>query len=156
MNVQYRLDNAVHQEFVPENAREIEAIEGQQPGGGIEAAVGEHHGDVVGGKRRQMETGGFIAGIVLVEQKMKSRQTFVVVLRGEACAVVVIPESALRLVDIAVRLIAGAESGQRVGIVLVIVLPGGEIVARETVALRGCMPAVQVRGNRVDAKAAVV
>src|SRR5437868_11461158 len=135
MNVQHRLDNAVHQEFVPENAIEIEAVEGQQPGGGIEAAVGEHYGDVVGGKRRQTETAGLIAAIVLIEQKMKSRQTFVVVLRGEACPVVVIPESALRLVDIAVRLIAGAESGQGVGIVLVIVLAGGEVVAGKTIAL---------------------
>src|SRR5437660_11939176 len=141
MNVQYRLDNAVHQEFVPENAREIEAIEGQQPGGGIEAAVGEHHGDVVGGKRRQTETAGFIAGIVLIEQKMKSRQTFVVVLRGEACAVVVIPESALRLIDVAIGLVTGAEAGQRVGIVLVVILAGGAVVAGKTIARRWRMPA---------------
>src|SRR5438445_11788891 len=87
---------------------------------------------------------------------MKSRQTFVVVLRGEACAVVVIPESALRLVDIAVRLIAGAESGQRVGIVLVIILARRKVVARETIALRWSMPAMQVGGNGVDPKAAVI
>ena len=87
---------------------------------------------------------------------MKSRQTFVVVLRSEAHAVVVIPESALRLIDVAIGLVTGAEAGQRVGIVLVVILAGGEVVARETVAFRWSMPAVQVGGNRVDAESAVV
>ena len=60
----------------------------------IEAAIGEHHRDVVVGERRQPEARALVAGVVVVEQQIVTEQSLVDVLRGEALAMVVVPERA--------------------------------------------------------------
>ena len=121
-DVQHRLDHAVDQELVAEDAVGVERVEDQIAGRRVEAAVGEHHRDVILRERRQAEAGRLVAGVVIVEEEVVTDQPLVDVLRREVLAVVVIPERAQRLVDVAVGRRGGEEAGELVRIVLVVVL----------------------------------
>jgi hypothetical protein len=76
-HVQHRLDHAIHQELVAQDAIGVEGIEYQVAGGGVKATVGKHHRDVIGWERGQPEAGGFIAGIGVVEQNVVPHQPFI-------------------------------------------------------------------------------
>jgi len=120
-DVQHRLDLAVHRELVPQDAVQVEEIEEEETGPPIEALVGEHHGDVELGEAREMEPGTLITGVELIEEQVEAGQALVDVLGSEIDAVVVVPERAHRLVDVARgRERLGREAGQDVGIVLVV------------------------------------
>src|SRR6202041_1459321 len=79
--------------------------------------VGKGQRDIKVRKARQMEPGLFVAGIELVEQAVETNQTLVGILRGKVHAVVVIPQSAQRFIDVAVRRIGRTKARQDVGVV---------------------------------------
>ena len=66
-----------------------------------------------------MEACGFVASVRLVEQAIEAGQTFVRILRSEVDAVIVVPQRAQLLVDIAVGRVGGIEAGQHIWVILV-------------------------------------
>ena len=157
-DVQHRLDLAVHRELVPQDAVQVEEIEEEETGPPIEALVGEHHGDVVRREGGQAEARRLGAGVELVEEQVEAGEALVDVLGGEVHAVVVVPERAHGLVDVAVRPMGRIESGVLVRIVLVVERDRTRLeeVTRKPVALRGRVTVVQMRAHRVLAEPAVV
>jgi hypothetical protein len=145
-DVQERLDYAVYDELVAQDAIKIEQIE-DQVAAGIEYLVCESQWDIEMGEAGKAETGGLITGIKLVEQAVETDQSLVGVLGGEVYAVIVVPQRAQRLVDVAVGLVGGIESRQNVGVILVAELSRRIEVARITVTLGGVVGVVQMRGN---------
>src|SRR4029077_8713452 len=80
LDLEERLDLAVDQELVTEDAVEVEQVEDQEAGAGIEHAGGQHQRDIVEQRRervarrldsRQPEPGGLVAGVELVEQAVE-------------------------------------------------------------------------------------
>ena len=69
---------------------------------------------------------------------------------------VVVPQRCQRLIDIAVGLVVGAESGQHVGILLIVKVADLEEIAWEAVAFRRRVPIVKVSSYRRDSEAAVL
>ena len=102
------------------------------------------------------ETGLVIARIELVEQTIEAQQALIGVLRSEVHAVVVVPQGAHRLIDVAVRLVVRVESGQHVGIVLIAEVPGGVEVAGVAVAFRRRVPVVKMGGHRRKSKTGII
>ena len=156
--MQHRLDHAVDEELVAQDPVEVEKVEGEQLAGRIEALVGEHHRDVIGGEGGQAEARRLVAGVELVEEQVEAGEALVDVLGGEVHAVVVVPERAHGLVDVAVRPMGRIESGVLVRIVLVVERDRTRLeeVTRKPVALRGRVTVVQMRAHRVLAEPAVV
>src|SRR5438552_8043293 len=163
-DVQHRLDLAVDRELVAQDAVQVEQVEKQEACPRIEALVGKYHGDVERGEARQMEAGVLVAGVELVEEEVEPGQPFVDVLRGEVHAVVVVPERAHRLVDVAAGgrvdawrgLVVREDSGQDVRVVLVVEVSALEEVARVAIALRRRVTVVQVSADRRQPEAAIL
>ena len=154
-----RLNLAVHQEFVAEHSVQAEQIESQQSRRaalGIEQLVSKHHRDIELGEAGKAESGGFIAGVEVVEEKVCPDQTLVGILRGMIEAVVVIEERAERFIDVAGAGMGGENSGEHVRIVLVVEMSSFEEVAREAIALRRRVPVVQVGGDGWQAKPGLI
>src|SRR5438445_10312787 len=96
-----------------------------------------------------MEPGTLISGVELIEEQVEAGQALVDVLGSEIDAVVVVPERAHRLVDVARgRERLGREAGQDVWIVLVVEVADLEAIDGVAVALRRRVPVVQVGRNR--------
>src|SRR6266705_802449 len=87
---------------------------------------------------------------------MEAFQALVGVFGGVVNAMVVVPQSAQRLIDVAVGLMVGGKSGLLRGEVVVEVLSAEEPSARAAIALRGSMEVVQVRGHLRDSEAAIL
>src|SRR6185437_10643923 len=81
--LQERLDHAVHQELIAQNSIQIEQVEYQLTGLGIENLVGESQRNIELWEAGKTEAGGFIARIQIVEKAIEPEQSFVGVLRGE-------------------------------------------------------------------------
>ena len=119
------MDRAVDQELVAQDSIQIEEVEDQLAALGIINLVGEGQGNIKLREAGQMEPGIFITGITastpnLAEQCMESEQALISVLGGEIHAVIVIPERAHCLVDVAGgRERRRAESRPHLGIILV-------------------------------------
>ena len=99
--MQYRLDHAIDEKLVAEDAVEVEQVEEQQTSLQVEALVVEHHRDVVGRERGKPEPRGLVARVERVEEQIKACQALVHVLSGKVYPVVVIPQRAHCLIDIA-------------------------------------------------------
>src|SRR5262249_11000259 len=98
-HVEERLDLAIHQELVAEDAVQVEQVERQQAGGRIVDLVGERQRNIELRETGETESGGFVAGIELVEQAIESEQALVGILRGEIHPVIVVPQRAERFID---------------------------------------------------------
>src|SRR5262249_5140062 len=136
LHLEERLDLAVHQELVADDAVEAEEIEGEQSAGGIVHLVGEGQRDVELGEARKVESRALVARVELVEQQVEPEQTLVDVLGREVHAMVVVPECTQRLVDVAGGLVGRVEAGQRVRIVLITEVTVAVEIAGVAVALR--------------------
>src|ERR1700752_297064 len=108
MHVDHRLHFAVDEETIAEHAVEVESVKRDDAGLGIVKMIAKEHRHVevtvVAGavaEGRQVETGALVACVVIVEEQVHSGETFVNVLRGEVVHVVVIPERAHRLLNVA-------------------------------------------------------
>jgi hypothetical protein len=156
MHVQHGLDCAVDQEFVTQDAVEVEGVEDQLSARGVEALVGEHHGYVVVREAGQAEARGLVARVILIEQQVEAREALVDILGREVDAVIVIPERAQRLVDVAVGQMGGIEAGEHVRIILIVILAAREEVLGEAVALGRVVGVVQVGGHGREPEARVV
>src|SRR5437899_6974533 len=98
-----------------------------------------------------MEAGGLISGVELVEQEMEAFQALVRVFGGVVNAVVVIPEGAQGLIDVAVGFKVEVKSRLLRGEVVIEILSAEEPAARPPVALGSGVEIVQVRGHLRDA-----
>src|SRR5712691_6013975 len=156
LHLQERLNLAIHQELVAQDAVKAEQVEEQPAIGGIVNLIGEGQRDIKLRKARKMKAGAFIAGVELVEQAIETQQALVRVLRGKVDAVIVIPQCAQSFVDVASRCVVRVESCQHIRIVLIAEVPNAVEVAGVAVAFRRGMPIVKMRGNRGNSKAAVL
>ncbi len=153
--MQERLNLAIHQELVAQDAVKAEQVEEQPAIGGIVNLIGEGQRDIKLRKARKMKAGAFIAGVELVEQAIETQQALVRVLRSEIHPVIVIPQGAQGFIDVAVGCVVRVESRQHIRIVLIAEVPNAVEVARVAVAFRRGMAIVKVGGNRGNSKAAV-
>ena len=104
-----------------------------------------------------MKASELVAGVELVEERVEAGEALVDVLCREVDAVVVVPERAHRLVDVAGRREGlDGESGQRVRVVLVVEEPRIEEVRGEAVALGRRMAVVEMCRDLRDAEAHVI
>src|ERR1051325_8782131 len=101
-DLEERLYFSVDKKLVAEDAVTVGQIESQRAVVRIEILVVEHHRNVELREPRQTEAGSFIASIELIEQQVETGEAFVDVLGGEVDAMIVVPERAHRLVDVAV------------------------------------------------------
>src|SRR5262245_45865407 len=115
-----RLNVAVDEKLVAEDAVEIEQVEENLAADRIDHFVGEQQRDVERRKARQAKPRRFIASVELVEQQVEAGQALVDVLRGEVDTMIVIPERAEALVDVADARVGGVDAGKDVRIVLVV------------------------------------
>src|SRR5690349_4203391 len=82
-------------------------------------------------KRGQMKARRLVTSIVVVKEQVHPGETFVDVLRREVVHVIVIPERAHRLLDVAADvLVSRVHSGKNVGIMLIVKLAWSKEVAR--------------------------
>ncbi len=152
-NVEHRLDLAVDKELISQDAVKVEQVEKQLVIHCIEALVGKHHGNVKLATRKT-EPGWvvFVVIVLVVEQGIHPCQSLVDILSGKIHAMVVVPQSAHRLVRIPVGRMGRGKSGKDFGLVVVIEegigncgdLRVGKVIARESVTFRGRMPVMQV------------
>src|SRR2546426_1886329 len=156
IDVEERLDNAVSQLDVADQPLEIERVEADQACGGIQQLVSQQDRDVELRVAGQMEAGGLISGVKLVEQEMEAFQALVGVFSGVVNAVVVIPEGAQGLIDIAVGFKVEVKSRLLRGEVVIEILSPEEPAAGPAVAFRSGMEVVQVRGHLRDSEAAIL
>src|ERR1700741_1345236 len=138
-DLEERLYFSVDKKLVAEDAVTIRQIESQQAIVRIEILVVEHHRNVELRETRQTEAGSFIASIELIEQQVETGETFVGVLGREVDAMIVVPERAHRLVDVAVGWVTRGKTGEDIRIMLVVPLVLTEEVAREAIAFGGGM-----------------
>src|SRR5205807_3893932 len=92
-NLEERLDLAIDQESIAQNAIGIEQVKECQAGVGIEYLITQHHGNIELAAG-QMEPGGFVSGIKLVEQQVLAHQSLVNILGGKVDPVIVIEQRA--------------------------------------------------------------
>src|SRR5437867_4962217 len=154
MDLKKGLDLAVHEKLVAQDAIEVEQVEEKQTLW-VEHLVGKQQGHVelAAGK---MEPGALVPGVQIVAEKDKAGEPLVDVLRGEIHAVVVVPEGAQAFPDIALWRMGAVGPSQRIGVVLVIILPPLKKVTGEAVALRWGMSIVHVGRDRGDSETAVL
>src|ERR1051325_6951848 len=133
-DLEERLYFSVDKKLVAEDAVTVRQIESQRAVVRIEILVVEHHRNVELRETRQTEPGSFIASIELIEQQVEAGEAFVDVLRSEVDAMIVVPERAHRLVDVAVGWVARGKTGEDVRIMLVVPLVLTEEVARKAIA----------------------
>ena len=81
-----------------------------------------------------MESGRFVARVKLIEKEMVPNQPLISVLRSKAHAVVVVPQRAERLIDIACARVGRENAGQDIRVVMIGPVPNLEKIAREAVA----------------------
>src|SRR6185437_13208740 len=93
-DLEKRLNGAVHQKLIAEDAIQIEQVEYQVACLRIEDLVIESERNIELREAGEAETSGFIAGVKLVEQAIEAEEALVSILRGEIHAVIVIPERA--------------------------------------------------------------
>src|SRR5437667_64392 len=97
LHLEERLEDAVHQQLVADQAVEPEEVEADLPRSRIEQLVGESKRDVEVGKGGEVETGILIARVELIEEELEAEEALVDVLRRVLDTVVVVPERALEL-----------------------------------------------------------
>ena len=156
VDVQHGLDHAVDQELVAQDAVQVEGVEDQLSARRIETFIREHHGDVVVREAGQAEAGGLVSRVILIEQQVEAGEPLVDVLGGEVDPVVVIPERAQRLVDVAVGQVGRVEAREHVRDNLIVILAAREKVLGEAVALGGVVGVVQMGGDRGKTETRVV
>ena len=150
------MDHAVHQELVAQDTVQVEQIEDQLAGSRVIDLIGEGQRNIKLRIAGQMEAGGLVARIKLIEQQMEPEQALVGVLRGKVHAVVVIPERAQRFVDVASGCVVRVEPGQDFRIVLIAEVSSRVEIAGVAVTFRRRVPVVQVGGHGRKSKAGIV
>jgi hypothetical protein len=149
-HLEERLDLAVRQERVADQAVVLEGVERDEPGRRVDQLVREDERDVELREPRQMEAGGLVARVEVVEQDRRPDEALVRVLGGVVDPVVVVPEEPERLLHVAIRRVRGVPSGELQVVEVVVVLAAEEEpllhrVARAAVAVGARVEVVQVR-----------
>ena len=161
LDVQVRLDRAVGEEAVAEDAVQVEQVEHRLAGRCRTARRGRRSGCRIR-SARQVQAGAGNAGVQVVEQVVAAEHALVDVLGGEIEVVIVVPQRAQRLVRVARRAVFRiGEAGVHVRIVLVLeavrvdrvrVVDRVEVVDRVAVAFRRGMAVVQMGRHLGDAE----
>src|SRR5262249_11734432 len=123
---------AVHQERIAKYSVQVEQVEGYLPIL-IKHLIGEVHPYVKLREAWQAEAVCvcFVAVVFVIEEQVVAVQSLVDVLRSVVNAMIVIPQRAHGLVDVAaLSLVGGEDSSQHVRIVLIIPIPPLEEIAR--------------------------